>query len=433
MVQGRFISVNDVSSFNLPANYQDFLLSGSQRYAQVATNSRGPSSKAGSNKSIFSRSHHIARGEITEIAIRIPNWYSDRASTKLEFPNEGTAIWGASVEYPSGTYTRLRFSGKIRGGVMPGGDLISDFLAINIPDGTEFWIRTWCLTTGTIIFQTQDLGQNSTNGEQGTVATTAVTDSTASSTAVGAISTGGLWPLAIIGRTTQKAVALVGDSISEGVSDTLNSSDAIGLARSVVSLPYINLGVSGDSAAVAVTTFDGRLSALSHVNNVVCNYGVNDIGNGQTLAQIKTNLINLWGLINDNLPNNGRVFQTTITPKTTSTDSFATLGNQTAATNFSTGGAGTRELLNDWLRDGAPISNGVAAAIGAVDAFRVSEIGHPLYGVFEVADVVESSRNSGKWKVDGTSNKWTSDGVHGVQYSYLQIATSGAISISEFA
>lgn len=432
MAQGRFINAGDVAVFSLPANYQDFPLAGSQRYGQVATNCRGTSSKAASNKSMFSRSHHVARGAVTEIAIRMPNWYTDRSSTKLEFPNEGSTVWGASVEYPSGTYTRLKFSGRVRGAVQAGGDLVSDFLPISIPDGDEFWVRMWCVTTGGIVFQVQDAGQNGTNGEQSNTSTTAVNDATMASSGVGVGSGIGLWPLAVIGRTTQKAVALAGDSISEGVGDTLNASDAIGLARSVVTVPYINLGVSGDRAEVAATSYGSRSSVFSYVKNVTCNYGVNDIGNGRTLAQVQADLITLWGIFADELPTDGRVFQATITPKTTSTDSFATLANQTAAANFSTAGNGTREQLNDWLRDGAPISGGAAVAVGTVGALRAGDTGHPLYDVFDVCSVVESSLNSGKWKVDGTANKWTSDGVHPNQFSYLEIA-SGVIDLTQFA
>jgi len=120
------------------------------------------------------------------------------------------------------------------------------------------------------------------------------------------------------------------------------------------------------------------------------------------------------------------VFQTTITPSTTSTDSFATLANQTAALSFSTAGNGTREQLNDWLRDGGPIRDGVAAAIGAPDAIRSSHNAHPLSGVLEMADTVESSRNSGKWKVDGTALKWTGDGIHPSNYAYVQAAIAAS-------
>lgn len=71
--------------------------------------------------------------------------------------------------------------------------------------------------------------------------------------------------------------------------------------------------------------------------------------------------------------------------------------------------------MNDWIREGAPVDSNLAAvAVGttAAGTLRAGDAGHPLVGYFETADAVETARNSGKWKVDGTANKYTSDGVH---------------------
>lgn len=103
---------------------------------------------------------------------------------------------------------------------------------------------------------------------------------------------------------------------------------------------------------------------------------------------------------------------------------YVALSTETA---FSFDGTGNREKLNDWLRDGSPLVDGAPAAIGTVGALRMGQAGHPLYGLFEVADVVETARNSGRWKTDGTIQKYTKDGIHPNQAMCIMIRDSGAI------
>jgi hypothetical protein len=54
---------------------------------------------------------------------------------------------------------------------------------------------------------------------------------------------------------------------------------------------------------------------------------------------------------------------------------------------------------NTWIRSGGAVAAGFA-------------------GYFEVADFNEMApRNSGKWKADGTTSKYTSDGLHGSTFA----------------
>lgn len=61
--------------------------------------------------------------------------------------------------------------------------------------------------------------------------------------------------------------------------------------------------------------------------------------------------------------------------------------------------------MNGWLRAGAPIdpSSFAPVAIGTSGALLAGAAAHPLYAVFELADQVESARDSGLWKVLGLS------------------------------
>lgn len=99
-----------------------------------------------------------------------------------------------------------------------------------------------------------------------------------------------------------------------------------------------------------------------------------------------------------------RVACTTLHPYTSSTDNWATTENQTI-----TDREPARIARNDWLRDGAPLhADYTPAEIGATGVMRIGEQGHPLaYPAFDVADVCETSRNSGIWRTG-----WPVDGTH---------------------
>lgn len=396
---------------------------------QVATNSRSPDARSGTNISFICRSSHRAREALTQAAIVLPNWYWDRSASKYEGAAGGSAEFTATIEYPSGTFTRVTFDGQTRAFLGDNETLVSDLVTVSIPKDAQFWVRVWCLSAQGIVYS--NYAQYSTDGEMIGIGSTAATDHTANAAWAGSAGSVGCWPIILAPAARASAVCL-GDSITGGINDTYDAAGIIGASPRAVGATnaFINIGSSGDSLYILRANYGRRLQAARYSKNAICGYGVNDIGDGQSLAQVQANMLWLWSL----LPTYGaqRVFQNTITPKTTSSDSWATTANQTAATNFSTAGNGTREQLNDWLRDGAPILNGAAVATGssATGTIRAGEGGHPLYDVFDVASVVESGLNSGKWKVDGTANTWTADGVHPSQYAYQQIASSGVIEVA---
>jgi hypothetical protein len=99
--------------------------------------------------------------------------------------------------------------------------------------------------------------------------------------------------------------------------------------------------------------------------DLIHEFGHNDLYPGSdSLATLQAEEISSWKFCGTKV---GRVWQTTLTPKTTSTDSFATTANQT----ISKSGQNTvRTDFNDWLRDGAPMSGNSAAAVGTSGAAR---------------------------------------------------------------
>ena len=89
-----------------------------------------------------------------------------------------------------------------------------------------------------------------------------------------------------------------------------------------------------------------------------------------------------------------QVWQATITPRSTSTDSFATTVNQTPLN------AAVLTEVNDYIRT----------------------LPSPLAGVIEASDAASSARNSGLWKVTGAAQYATSDGLHPSTDMHVAIA-----------
>jgi hypothetical protein len=96
------------------------------------------------------------------------------------------------------------------------------------------------------------------------------------------------------------------------------------------------------------------------------------------------------------------VWLATVAPRTTSTDNWATVANQTPVT-----GEAQRVAYNTSLRTSPP--SWVA-------------------GIFDVAAQVESSLNSGAWKATGTAFGYTADGIHETTAGNLLIQNSAIIN-----
>lgn len=229
----------------------------------------------------------------------------------------------------------------------------------------------------------------------------------------------GFPPVAILGNQVpedSKATLIVGDSIAYGSGDYLVMSVAdqagFGFIRRALgtSFPNANLAVGGEQFAHWGTGASGYSSIgsggqarlrgmlLQNARFVIVELGTNDIRNGATLAQTQASAIAMWNRVK---LNGAKAFQTTLIPRTTSTDGWMTTANQTTVTTNSFNSI--RINFNNWLRDGAPISGGVAVATGTTSAVRIGSRNHPLTGYFEVADTVESSRDSGIFSAPGSA------------------------------
>jgi hypothetical protein len=380
----------------------------------VATKCRIPYTSNSTNKQFNSRSHHRARASISSLQLVLPNWYWEYLSTRLETNPGSSATVSASIEYPAGTFTQVLFGGSANGTIANGGNITSDAVSVAIPDGADFWVRVWFRTTGSIIF----VGRlNSTayscvdvgNGEAMEYGVT-VSDKTMSGTITATTpgDTGPMYyPVGIIGTTTRPAIFIDGDSRTWGFWDQHDASGDFGeIARSIgPHYGYVNVGSWGEgfASANAAGNYSKRIAMLSWCSHVVSARGINALrqgGENKSAATVQGEAQTFWAKFAGK-----PVWHTTLIPVSASSDNWATLANQTQNAQ-----AAQIAAFNDYVR-GRP---------------------SPLAGYFELADVIESGRNSGKWKVTGVANAFTADGVHENQGGYLEIRNSGAIGPAAF-
>jgi lysophospholipase L1-like esterase len=373
------------------------------------------------------------------------------------------AIKGSSVLAP---YTTTKTSGSFDG--------VEELRTRTVADGVCTAAST-AFTSATAAFVAQDAGQTITLpgcGASGaayttTIATytnaTTVTLTLAATTAATAVAaaivptdktlTGTIFtqpstailttsyaPLALLAKPAGvvKSVGLVGDSITAGTGDAniqggwgvrsldiANSTpDGTGIAtRMHANIPYLQSSMPGDTAANygVSRSHRTRYSQLGRVKFVLGMLGTNDIGTGGvTPTTLETSLITVC----TQLRNRGPLpYYGTIVPRSTSTDLWLTLAGQTTIA-----GNASRVTVNNWIRDGMPISSTtllpVVAGSSPTTSNRTNFWGttgtlisaasgpavHPCAGAFELADTVESARDSGLWAAN-PNTRLVFDGV----------------------
>lgn len=358
--------------------------------------------------SVSYRFQHFCPRSASNIRLAYNNFYSTNAGD-IDGPNPITVT--ASIELPLGTLMPLTFNGQLSAQISPGGTVYSDPLGITIPDLTFFYTRT-CVSVSTsghkwpVGMQTIPANNEGNNRPSANFATSPdATQNTATTFSVQQASYG---PCAILGiaKSYLPNVAYLGDSIANGSGDIVdtgfivrainNSLGYIGMARGGERLQHLQPGQPSSGRGRS-----RRFSQLRRmgITNVIVQNGRNDLViSGNTLTVLQTNARTIWNHLS-NL--SIKVYGVTIPPTTTSTDVWATTTNQAADPTYDTNNI--RTTYNDWLR-------GVPA---------------PLSAVFDIADLLETSRNSGIWKANHTG-----DGVHPNQTGH--IAAAAAVNTALF-
>jgi hypothetical protein len=117
------------------------------------------------------------------------------------------------------------------------------------------------------------------------------------------------------------------------------------------SVPWINLCLASHTSGKFNLNSHRyrRMQVIQGATHAICEYGVNDLS--VSFASVATNLVTTWKLLADR---GMKVYQTTITPFTTSTGGFTTTANQTIASGIRSNTV--RVSINDWIRAGAPVN-----------------------------------------------------------------------------
>lgn len=362
---------------------------------QVATRCRINTSFYNGNKQMMAVSRHFCRDSISSLQLVFANWYVD--NNGVEQTPGAPATITASIEYPAGVLTQVKFSGSASGTIADGSNLVSDAVSVKIPKGAEFWVRSYYTNTAGVIFNTL---RDSFGGEASNTAASGITDQTMSGTVTSSVptATANYCPVAIIGTTTVPSVILIGDSRVEHGTDIMNAAGYIGnLERSIAPLcATINCGKGGEGPGTVKTNMTRRAA----LGNAYCKYaiiqeGINDINllsiAGATVAASIATMVGQFTI---------PTYTATIEPVSTSTDNWATVANQTTMANEA-----QRVIFNNAIRAGI---SGAA-------------------GYFEIADFFEPSRNSGKWKADGTPYGYTGNGGHASRKGQCYLEDSGIV------
>ena len=355
---------------------------------------------------------HVATRTFYGARLLFVNWVSGTSNTEMDGWND--IVVGAAIEPVGNGVWPVTFGGKRRVTIEPGGYALSDPLGVDIAKGTTFWTRTFVQVSSGQFYPLGNISTAST-GEGNNYGSTVGADLTvygsASLTGVGT-NQYVYGPAAILGQVIdpeKPVIGILGDSIFNGIGDSSHANGgyaqrALNNNYSFVKLAFPGEGLSSGWTGVSGANRRRRMGLLAEcgVTHIVTDYTVNALAT----TTIQQDAVSAW-ISMARVATQG-VWATTLTPQTTSTDSWATTGNQTIQ--YPSDREPRRVAFNNWLRDGAPINaSNVPQSVGASGAgiVRAGQVGHPLKGYFEAADLAETARDSGIWKAG-----YTSDGTH---------------------
>lgn len=293
------------------------------------------------------------------------------------------------IEYPAGVFYPVTWSGLATVTLASGATLTSDVVAgLTIPAGAKFWERTVYLTSGT--FAAMELPAAST--------AIGVDDGSASGDLgnSGTIPQGGVTPTlgaqiikGTVNATNARAFVINGDSITLGVGDitSVGAKSSSGYPARILDQhgwPYFKFCKGGQGIQDSVTlaaTINANIGLFNYTDFIE-QHGLNDLSLfSRTKAQIEADLQTIFALSN---VVGKRIYKTTITPRTTSTDAWATVANQTPTTDGN-------------MADLTGLNTDIRAGLANVNV------------VLEAADAAMTARNSNLHKAPPAG---TADGTH---------------------
>lgn len=196
------------------------------------------------------------------------------------------------------------------------------------------------------------------------------------------------------------SVAVLGDSQADGTGDATDTLGQIGYvlrgleAVNGYIIPWITQTVGGWSLGNATVDKAWRLRTFwPFVTHFIQQMMTNDVANAESAATIEAYMTAIWTAAKETAGPYGKplqVWQVLCSPRTTSTDSWATAANQTPVAGFGIGGV--RDVVNAWIK--TQVGNGI------------------LDGYIDPNQYWEDPNNHGCWISNGTAFYGTIDGVH---------------------
>lgn len=286
--------------------------------------------------------------------------------TTSETVYAGNVTVKVGVELSNGTILPVYFNGSRTGTILPGGTLTSDLVGVNLTSGDFVWLRVYTVGA-TSAYHTRYCDWPNGEGNESAV-------DKADSGTIAALVGKSFAPLLATLQTdsVDNGVVCVGDSIMSGSNDQYWSN---GFTQRSLDLTHPLLNVASPSEGCNdwqsnQSVRRRALIAMAQAEYAILSYS-NDIYNSRTLAQIQADILTTTASLK---AMGHKVVVCTVTPRTTSTDGWLTLANQSIT---SPALDTVRQQLNAWLRTTADPS---------------------LFAVFDCAAQVEDAVSLGKWK-----------------------------------
>lgn len=367
---------------------------------------------------------HTVGNAGSSVILVFGNWYA----TAVDTDSDISPTFSAAFRDASGRLTQCTFGGKKLVTLNGGGRIESDPLPIGVLPGDVVYSVVY-LQSGSVYSNRHTLGGGFT----------ATTDLTISGSARPATANGPSWgPIAIVGKPVGKPKALIvqGDSSSFGYDDARYSRLYAGwidesktnlsgngqYMRALSGVAGIIIQSSGANKMSDFVTTAGqvrRCTTTKYGTHAIISGGLVDLlFASSSLATIQANLLMQAKRNIDNgvLGN----FLPTLTPASLTTDHYTTVENQSTYSFES-----SRVAHNTWVRAGCPIVNGIPVAPGTNGAILAGDPEHPLAGWVEIANLVESGFNSGKWKA---ANRAVTDAAMSLNSTTVTSATANFTS-----
>lgn len=280
--------------------------------------------------SIMARSWQSSCVAFSQIQIKWWNGFVNSSVAGVETGPGASTTLAMSIEYPRGTFTQLTFGGASTGTVGSNAIVASDVVDLGfvVPAYRWFRIGFYASNPNGVPYSSWANLKDARGGDE--FATNANgTDKTMGGTIVNLDMVSMLFPNLVLGYSDRVVWGVHGDSITAGVNDYWpDPSGGRGLfGRGLAPLvPHVNFGCPGDRAEYFVGSHTARTALMleSGATRIIDAYGVNDINNSRTAAQLQSDRTAIRTYYPSSL-----VFDTTVTPQTTSTDGFRTAANQT--------------------------------------------------------------------------------------------------------